>query len=136
MNNWWAEGDTPIRADSQVMYCIDARSTLLTMCHRFLAARSYIYLAGWGMVPQMRLVRGTDHRAGSDGSPEQEALLDELRAQGLGEAEIGFWYSHELTVGAARSKLENALYPLLDRSFELLISPPIPCLQPLLIDAM
>jgi phosphatidylserine/phosphatidylglycerophosphate/cardiolipin synthase-like enzyme len=100
MNTWWAEGDTPVRADSRVLYCIDARSTLLTMCHRFLAARSYIYLAGWGMAPQMRLVRGTDHRAGPDGSPEQEALLDELRAQGLGEAEIDFWRSHELTVGA------------------------------------
>jgi hypothetical protein len=52
MNNWWAEGDTPERADSQVMYCIDARSTLLTMCRRFLTARTYIYLAGWGMIPQ------------------------------------------------------------------------------------
>ena len=100
MNTWWAEGDTPVRADSHVLYCIDARSTLLTMCHRFLMARSYIYLAGWGMVPQMRLVRGTDHRAGPDGSPAQEALLDELRAQGFGKAEIDFWCSHELTVGA------------------------------------
>ncbi len=100
MNNWWIEGDTSVRADSRVLYCIDARATLLTMCHRFLAARSYIYLAGWGMAPQMRLVRGTDHRAGPDGSPEQEALLDELRAQGLGEAEIDFWRSHELSVEA------------------------------------
>src|SRR6266566_1160442 len=100
MNNWWIEGDTSVRADSRVLYCIDARATLLTMCHRFLAARSYIYLAGWGMAPQMRLVRGTDHRAGPDGSPEQEALLDELQAEGLGEAEIDFWRSHDLTVGA------------------------------------
>jgi phosphatidylserine/phosphatidylglycerophosphate/cardiolipin synthase-like enzyme len=100
MINWWAEGDTPVRADSRVLYCIDARATLLTMCHRFLAARSYIYLAGWGIAPQMRLVRGTDHHAGPDGSPVQKALLDELRAQGLGEAEIDFWCTHELTVGA------------------------------------
>src|SRR6266566_2715641 len=100
VNNWWAEGDTPVRADSHVMYCIDARSTLLTMCRRFLAAHSYIYLAGWGMTPQLRLVRGTDHRAGPDGSLEQEALLAELRTEGLGEAEIDFWYAHELTVGA------------------------------------
>ncbi len=99
MNNWWAEGDTPVRADSHVMYCIDARSTLLTMCRRFLTARRYIYLAGWGMTPQLRLVRGTDHRAGLNGSPEQEALLDELRAEGLGESEIEFWCAHELTVG-------------------------------------
>jgi hypothetical protein len=82
------------------MYCIDARSTLLTMCRRFLTARTYIHLAGWGMTPQLRLVRGTDHRAGSDDSPAQEALLVELRAQGLGEAEIDFWCSHELTVVA------------------------------------
>jgi phosphatidylserine/phosphatidylglycerophosphate/cardiolipin synthase-like enzyme len=99
-NNWWAEGDTPVRADSHVMYCIDARSTLLTMCRRFLTARNYIYLAGWGMTPQLRLVRGTDHRAGIDGSPEQKALLDELRAEGLREAEIDFWSTHELTVEA------------------------------------
>jgi phosphatidylserine/phosphatidylglycerophosphate/cardiolipin synthase-like enzyme len=100
VNTWWAEGDTPVRANSHVMYCIDARSTLLTMCRRFLTARRYIYLAGWGMTPQLKLVRGTDHRAGSDGSPEQEALLAELGAQGLGGAEIDFWCTHELTVGA------------------------------------
>jgi hypothetical protein len=52
------------------------------------------------MTPSMKLVRGTDHRAGPDGSPEQQALLDELRAEGLGEAEIDFWRLHELTVGA------------------------------------
>jgi len=82
------------------MYCIDARSTLLTMCRRFLVARTYIYLAGWGMTPQLRLVRGTDHRAGPDGSPEQEALLADLRAEGLEEAEIDFWCTHELTAQA------------------------------------
>jgi phosphatidylserine/phosphatidylglycerophosphate/cardiolipin synthase-like enzyme len=100
MSNWWAERDTPVRADSHVRYCVDARSTLFTMCCHFLIARNYIYLASWGMTPTMKLVRGTDHRAGPDGSPEQEALLDELRAEGLGEAEIDFWRSHELTVQA------------------------------------
>jgi phosphatidylserine/phosphatidylglycerophosphate/cardiolipin synthase-like enzyme len=100
INIWWAQGDSPVRADSHVLYCIDARSTLLTMCRRFLTARSYIYLAGWGMTPQLRLVRGSDHRAGTDGSPEQEALLVELRTQGLQEAEIDFWCTHELTVQA------------------------------------
>jgi PLD-like domain len=98
--NWWAEGDTPVRADSHVRYCVDARSTLFTMCCRFLMAHNYIYLASWGMTPTMRLVRGTDHRAGPDGSPEQEALLAELRTEGLGEAEIDFWCSHELSVQA------------------------------------
>ena len=31
---------------------------------------------------------------------------------------------------------ENALEPLIDSSFESLVSPLIPCLQPLIIDAM
>jgi hypothetical protein len=38
--------------------------------------------------------------------------------------------------GAGRSKLENALNPLIDSSFESRVSPLIPCLQPLLINAM
>ena len=97
-NNWWAEGDTPVHTDSRVSYLVDARSTLLTMCRHFLMARNYIYIACWGITPLMKLVRGRDHRAGPDGSPEQEALLAELRAEGLQEAEIEFWCSHDLTV--------------------------------------
>ena len=97
-NNWWAEGDTPVRNNSRVSYLVDARATLLTMCRHFLMARNYIYVACWGITPTMKLVRGRDHRAGPDGSPEQEVLLAELRAEGLQEAEIDFWCSHELTV--------------------------------------
>src|SRR5216683_6879621 len=82
-NNWWAEGDTPVRANARVTYLVDGRTTMLTMCRHFLRARKYIYLANWGITPTMRLVRGTDQRAGPDGSPEQEALLAELRAEGL-----------------------------------------------------
>ncbi len=100
MNNWWAVGDTPVHADSQVAYLVDAHSTFLTMCRHFLMARKYIYIAGWGMTPLMELVRGTDQRAGPDGSPEQEALLAELREEGLQEAEIDFWCTHDLTVQA------------------------------------
>jgi len=99
-NNWWAEGDTPVRANARVTYLVDGRTTMLTMCRHFLRARKYIYLANWGITPTMRLVRGTDQRAGPDGSPEQEALLAELRAEGLQQAEIEFWCSHELTVQA------------------------------------
>src|SRR2546421_8576566 len=95
---WWAEGDTPVRNDSHVSYLVDARSTLLSMCRHFLMARKYIYVTCWGITPLMKLVRGRDHRAGPDGSPEQEVLLAELRAEGLQEAEIDFWCSHELTV--------------------------------------
>jgi len=100
MTNWWALGDTPVRTDSRVTYLVDGRSAMLTMCIHFLKARKYIYLANWGMTPGMELVRGTDHRAGPDGSPEQEALITRLRADGLEEAEIDFWCTHDLSVQA------------------------------------
>ena len=100
MKDWWAEGDTPVRSNSRVTYLVDGRITMLTMCRHFLMARKYIYFANWGITPTMKLVRGTDQRAGPDGSPEQEALLAELRAEGLQQAEIDFWCSHELTVQA------------------------------------
>jgi phosphatidylserine/phosphatidylglycerophosphate/cardiolipin synthase-like enzyme len=100
VNNWWAEGDTPVRNDSRVSYLVDARATLLTMCRHFLMAREYIYIACWGITPLMKLVRGRDHRAGSDGSSEQETLMAELRAEGLQEPEIDFWCTHDLTVQA------------------------------------
>jgi phosphatidylserine/phosphatidylglycerophosphate/cardiolipin synthase-like enzyme len=100
LNNWWAEGDSPVHSDSRVAYAVDAHSTFLGMCSHFLLARQYIYIAAWGMTPLMELVRGTDQRAGPDGSPEQEALRAELREEGLDEAEIDFWCSHALTVQA------------------------------------
>jgi hypothetical protein len=85
LKNWWAEGDTPVHADSQVAYLVDAHSTFLAMCRHFLMARTYIYIAAWEMTPLMELVRGTDQRAGPEGSPQQEALLAELREEGLQE---------------------------------------------------
>ena len=100
LNNWWAEGDSPVHSDLRVAYAVDAHSTFLGMCSHFLLARTYIYIAAWGMTPLMELVRGTDQRAGPDGSPEQEALRAELREEGLDEAEIDFWCSHDLTVQA------------------------------------
>ena len=84
----------------QVTYIVDAHSTFLMMCRHFLMARQYIYMAVWGVSPLMELVRGTDQRAGPDGSPEQEALLAELRAEGLQQPEIDFWCSHDLTLQA------------------------------------
>lgn len=100
MLNWWASGDTPVRTDSRVTYLIDGRSTMLTMCHHFLKARRYVYIATWGMTPDLELVRGKDHYAGPGGSPEQEALLTELRAEGLQEADIEFWCTHDLSAQA------------------------------------
>ena len=100
LNNWWAEGDTHVHSDSRVGYAVDAHSTFLSMCRHFLQARNYIYIAAWGMTPLMELVRGTDQRAGPDGSPEQEALRAELREEGLEEADIDFWCTHAMTVQA------------------------------------
>jgi phosphatidylserine/phosphatidylglycerophosphate/cardiolipin synthase-like enzyme len=109
--NWWAEGDTPVRDGTRVTYLVDGRVTMLMMCRRFLMARRYIYLANWGLTPTIKLVRGTDHRAGPDDSPEQEALLADLRAEGLGEEEIAFWTTHELT-------LQNVLAYKVDQGVE------------------
>jgi phosphatidylserine/phosphatidylglycerophosphate/cardiolipin synthase-like enzyme len=52
------------------------------------------------VTPLMELVRGIDQRPGPDGSPEQEALLAELREEGLQQPEIDFWCTHDLTVQA------------------------------------
>lgn len=96
--NWWAEGDTPVRTSTRVTCLADGRVTMLMMCRRFLMARRYIYLANWGLAPTIKLVRGKDHRAGPDSSLEQETLLADLRADSLGEEEVAFWTTHELTL--------------------------------------
>lgn len=95
---WWAEGDMPVRADSPVTFLVDGRHTMWTMCLHFLSARQSIHLANWGITPQMQMVRGSDHRAGPDGSPEQNALIEELRTMGLSEQDIQFWCTQELTL--------------------------------------
>jgi phosphatidylserine/phosphatidylglycerophosphate/cardiolipin synthase-like enzyme len=97
---WWAEGDTPVRNGSRVAYLVDGRTTMLLMCRYFLMARQYIYLANWGMTPAMEIVRGNDRRSGPEGSPAYEALVCELREEGLSEADIAFWMTHELSVQA------------------------------------
>ncbi len=96
--DWWAEGDTPVRNDSHATYFVDGRMAMFSMCLHFLRARKYIYLANWGMTPGIELVRGTDHRAGPEGSPEQQRLISELQASGLSEADIQFWCTHDLSV--------------------------------------
>jgi len=96
--HWWSEGDMPVRTDSQVTFLVDGRHAMWTMCLHFLAARQYIYLANWGITPAMQLVRGSDHRAGPDGSPEQNMLIEELQAAGLSPNDIQFWTTHDLTV--------------------------------------
>ena len=98
--NWWADGDTPVHTDSHVAYYVDGRMFMLAFCRHLLTARKYIYLANWGMTPTTALVRGSDHLGGPVGSPEQEALIAKLRAEGLSEQDIAFWMMHELTLQA------------------------------------
>ena len=98
--NWWAEGDTPVRSDSRVTYVVDGRTAMLMMCHRFIKAKRYIYLGNWGLTAGIELVRGTDHRAGPDGSPQQEELLANLRGDGFQEHDINFWLTHDLSLEA------------------------------------
>lgn len=96
--NWWATGDMPVRTDSQVTFLIDGRHAMWTMCLHFLTARKSIYLANWGITPSMQMVRGPDHCAGPDGSPEQQNLLEELQIAGLSAQDLQFWCTQELTV--------------------------------------
>jgi len=98
LNDWWAEGDTPVRSDSRVTYFVDGRSTFFMMCRQILMARRYIYIANWGISPKMELVRGKDQRAGPDGSLKQDALVAELHAASLDENKIDFWCSHNVTL--------------------------------------
>lgn len=100
IKNWWAEGDIPVHTTSRIAYLVDGCSAMLAFCLHFLKAQKYIYIANWGMTPALELVRGKDHRAGPDGSPEQEALLARLHAQGLEQADIDFWRTHDLSVQA------------------------------------
>ena len=95
---WWASGDTPVRAGSRVISLVDGRSAFFTLCCHLLKARSYIYLANWGMSPALPLVRGQDQRAGAQGSPEREALLATLRAEDLSLEAIALWQSRPLTL--------------------------------------
>ncbi|HTI15489.1 MAG TPA: phospholipase D family protein [Dictyobacter sp.] len=100
-NSWWAQGDTPVRDQTRITYFADGRGAFLEQCRHFLAARQYIYIANWGLTPQMRLVRGTDHVGGTtDNEADRATITEGLRAAGLQEQDIAFWFQHELTVEA------------------------------------
>src|SRR5207247_10986393 len=90
IKNWWAEGDLPVHTTSRIAYLVDGRSAMLSFCLQFLKAQKYIYIANWGMTPDLQLVRGKDHCAGSGRRPEQEALLAGRRDQGIVQAGDGF----------------------------------------------
>ncbi|GAC1679749.1 MAG: phospholipase D-like domain-containing protein [Ktedonobacteraceae bacterium] len=98
-DHWWAEGDTPVRSGSQLTYFVDGRAVMLDMCRHFLKAQHYIYLANWGMTPGIELVRGEDRHAASTDTFREE-LTAELRAEGLQEQDIAFWFNNDLSLRA------------------------------------
>ncbi len=98
-DQWWAAGDTPVRTGSQLTYFVDGRAVMLDMCRHFLKARHYIYLANWGMTPGIELVRGEDRHAADDDA-SKAVLIEELRAEGLQEQDIAFWFNNDLSMRA------------------------------------
>ncbi|GHO74809.1 hypothetical protein KSD_25800 [Ktedonobacter sp. SOSP1-85] len=95
----WATSDFSPSTAYRAAFLIDGRMTMLEMCIHFLRAKNSIYIAAWGLTPNLPIIRGKHHRAGPDGSPEQEELLIWLRKKGLSESAITFWQESEaLTV--------------------------------------
>jgi phosphatidylserine/phosphatidylglycerophosphate/cardiolipin synthase-like enzyme len=92
---WWAYHYLPTRVAPRAAFLIDGRMTMLEICCRFLSAKKSIYIAAWGITPDLLLVRGKHYRAGADGSQEQEELLDWLRAKRLEEQDLLFWQQCE-----------------------------------------
>ena len=90
-DNWWIEGDAPVRSATRAAFLIDGRLTMLEMCVRFVGAKHSISIAAWGLTPDLLLVRGKHHRAGPDGSPEQKTLLDWLCSKGMEKVDLLFW---------------------------------------------
>ncbi|GCE19901.1 phospholipase D-like domain-containing protein [Dictyobacter kobayashii] len=61
------------------------------------ATRS-IYLANWGMEPDILLVRGEDILPEQPEDQVRTAYIEDLREQGLQDADIEFWLTHKLSV--------------------------------------
>lgn len=95
---FWAEGDFPVRSGVQAHPLIDGRAAMLAMCRAFLSAQRSILLAGWDIRADLQMVRGEDAHVGEDGSPEQNALIEELRKEGLSEDAIALWNASRLQV--------------------------------------
>jgi phosphatidylserine/phosphatidylglycerophosphate/cardiolipin synthase-like enzyme len=77
---------------------IDGRAAMMAMCVAFLRARSSIWIADWSIYARLPLVRGLDQRTGQDGSEQQLALLDHLRAAGLDDDAISIWQANGLAL--------------------------------------
>ena len=95
---WWARNDAPVRVANTLVPLVDGRAAMLAMCAAFLTAKECIWLAGWDLHARLMMVRGRDQRAGPDGSAEQYALIERLRAAGLDREAIRLWESGGLRV--------------------------------------
>jgi phosphatidylserine/phosphatidylglycerophosphate/cardiolipin synthase-like enzyme len=95
---WWALGDAPVRVAETLTPLVDGRAAMLAMCAAFLSAKETIWLADWDLHAQLLMVRGRDQHAGADGSPEQKAMVERLRAAGLDDAAITLWRTGQLRV--------------------------------------
>ena len=95
---WWVRGDAPVRVAETLVPLVDGRAAMLAMCVAFLTAQERIWLADWDLQAELELVRGRDQRAGVDGSPEQEALVERLRAAGLDDEALALWQQGDLRV--------------------------------------
>ncbi len=96
--DWWAHGDYDVGIAEALAPLVDGRAAMLAMCVAFLTAKQSIWLADWSLHANLRMVRGHDQRAGKDGTPEQNALIERLRAAGLDDDAIALWQSSELRV--------------------------------------
>jgi phosphatidylserine/phosphatidylglycerophosphate/cardiolipin synthase-like enzyme len=96
--SWWAHGDSDVGIAEALAPLVDGRAAMLAMCVAFLTAKQSIWLADWSLHAKLRMVRGHDQRAGKDGSPEQNTLIERLRAAGLDDEAIALWQSSELRV--------------------------------------
>ncbi len=95
---FWVEGDFPVRSGVLARPLIDGRAAMLAMCRAFLSAQDTIMLAGWDIRADLEMVRGEDAHVGPDGSPEQNALIEDLRKEGLPEEAIALWNANRLQV--------------------------------------
>lgn len=87
-----------MRVAETLIPLMDGRAAMLALCLACLTAREHIWLIDWDLHAELELVRGRDQCAGEPGTPEQVALLERLRAEGLDEEALTFWQAGKLRV--------------------------------------
>lgn len=92
------QGDFAAHPLQAAIPLIDGRAAMLAMCVAFLRARRSIWVADWSIFADLKLIRGTDQRAGADDSDEQQALLARLRAAGLADDALALWQADQISL--------------------------------------